>query len=180
MESAGQHPSDLDLELARTGEADDEMLSHIGKCPVCAQRAAVLNDFSEALRQGSPSVEIPELVEARILRQARQAASRRPRTLRPQWAAVAAAAVLLFALTSMLRSPLRSPSPPAECSSHTLSVDLNGDGSTDILDAYQLAMRVEADGPFDAIWDIDKNGTIDRRDADSLAMSIVRADSETR
>lgn len=180
MESAGQHPSDLDLELARTGEADDEVLSHIGSCPVCAQRVAVLSRVSEALRQESPSVEIPELVEARILRRARQAAGRRARTRRPQWAAVAAAVVLVIAIVWVLRSPLRSPSPPVERSSHALTADLNGDGSADILDAYKLAMRVEADGPFDASWDIDKNGRIDRRDADSLAMSIVRADSEIR
>ena len=180
MESPAQHPSDLELELARTGEADADVRSHISGCPVCSDRATMLRDLSEALRQPSPSVQIPELVEARILRQARHAASRRTRTRRPQWAAVAAAAVFLFALTWILRSPLRSPSLPAERGGHALSADLNGDGVTDILDAYNLAMRVEAGGTVNAVWDVDGNGRINRRDADSLAVSIVRADSEIR
>jgi len=177
-ESPGQHPSDLELELARTGEADADVGSHIGGCPVCSASATMLRELSEALRQESPSVRIPDVVEARILRQARRAASRRPRARRLRWAAVAAAALLL-ALTWILRSPLRSPSLP-ERAGHAHSTDLNGDGVTDILDAYSLAMRIVTGGTVDATWDIDNNGQIDRRDADSLAMSIVRSDPEIR
>ena len=180
MESPAQHPSDLELELARTGEADPGVHSHTSGCPECAASATMLRALSEALRRESPSVQIPELVEARILRQARRAASRPSRARRPRWAAVAAAAILLSALTWILRSPLRSPAVPAERAAHKHSTDLNGDGVTDILDAYELATRIQAGGTVDATWDIDKNGQIDRRDADFLAMSIVRSDSEIR
>jgi anti-sigma factor RsiW len=171
MEPTGQHPSDVELELARTGEADEDVCSHIRACPACSGRAAMLDELSAALRQGSPAVQIPELVEARILRHGRRTASRRPRARRLRWAAAAAAAVLLVASTWILRSPRDG---------GTLSADLNGDGVLDILDAYTLAMRVEAGGAVEATWDIDKNGQIDRRDADFLAMAIVQPDAEIR
>ncbi len=176
MESTVQHPSDLELELARTGEADDDVRSHITACPACSERAAMLYELSESLRQASPSVQIPELIDARILRQARRAAGRRPGIRRWRWAAGAAAAAVATAAVLLLALPWIQRSRDGDA----LSADLNGDGVTDILDAYTLARRVEAGGTVDAGWDIDANGRIDRRDAASLAMAIVQPDSEIR
>lgn len=53
--------------------------------------------------------------------------------------------------------------------------DLNGDGSVDILDAYELARRLEG-GQAPAGADVTGDGRTDRRDVDALALAAVRVE----
>ena len=180
MESRSWHPTDLDLELARTGEAHTETGRHLAECAECSQRMTMLRELSSALHHDPASVQVPEIVEARILRQARRAANRSRRAPRTRWVAVAAATILLVALTWVFRTSLTTRSISPQLTGETLLADVNDDGIVDILDAYHLAKRIESGAAVDTAWDLDENGRIDRRDADTLAMAVVRIGSEIR
>jgi anti-sigma factor RsiW len=176
MDAPDLHPDDLDLELARTGEAAAEVSAHVAGCGECRERAGMLTLLAAELSRAEP-VEIPELVEARILRQARRSAARL-RSGRSRWIALAAAAALLLAVTWLLRMPPAGPSSPTDGATQVQSADINGDGKLDILDAYVLARRIESDAGSEAAWDIDDDGRVDRADVDALARIAVRIEAE--
>ena len=116
-------------------------------------------------------VDVPPELDAEVLLAARRRCARRSRILRPAWAAVAAAAVLLlvvglwpnphYARTAVLREA------PA-------GMDFDGDGRVNVVDAYKLAWLVEGATPMGEEWDLNGDGTVDRGDADALAMAAVR------
>ena len=51
--------------------------------------------------------------------------------------------------------------------------DVNRDGVVNIVDAYELARRVESGGVAQTQWDLDGNGAVDRKDADAIAVEVV-------
>ena len=174
MSDERHHPDDLELELARTGEAEPWVERHLEGCGACSERAGRLEAWAASMRAEQPSLEIPELVEARILRDATKVRSGGGARRRSRWiAAAAAAAVLLLTLPWTLRRPEQVDTATTETFPPTHAVsDLNRDGVTDILDAYRLALGVE-NGDTDPGWDFDRNGRVDGLDARALARAIV-------
>lgn len=176
MDPASTHPNDLDLELARTGEAQPVVRSHLDACAECRARASWLDDLARALRVERGEAEIPQILDARLLREARRAATRRQRRAGWRWAGVAAAAALLLVAVWTLRPQAEALRPPAEpvLAPVAAAQDVNGDGTVDVLDAYWLARRIESDADLATTWDFDGNGRIDRDDVDAIAADIVR------
>ena len=138
------------------------------------------------------SVPVPREVDETVAAMAREQLSRRarPRRLLP-WAAAlaAAAAVLLLAWTVKLferEAPAHAaktarpatllpshPQPPTP-DPQPLDGDINGDGRVNILDAFALARQLEAAQALKGEWDFNRDGVVDRRDAEALAQAAVK------
>jgi len=71
-----EHPTDLDLELLRTGEADDEVRRHVETCAACRERAAFFERAAKDLGKAPAPIPVPPEREAAILALAREAAAR--------------------------------------------------------------------------------------------------------
>jgi hypothetical protein len=102
---------------------------------------------------------IPPATDAAIAAEARRRSGRIHRMrLLLRWGGgiAAAAAVLLIALRLV-----PGPSVPAPTAHVT------------ILDAFSLARQIKAGGKIDRRWDVNGDGTIDRRDVDALAARAV-------
>ena len=164
-------------------------------------------DVSDRLREDlrglfQPPGTVPARVDKIILDQAKQRLAQ-PRRLiiRLRWAAgIAAAAagvtigVVVFNPQSEVRNPQsslprfagngmsnpQSTSPvPAEG-----RADVDGNGRVDILDAFQLARRIETRGPADPTrsgaadtqWDLNGDGRVDKDDVSLVASAAVRLD----
>ena len=51
--------------------------------------------------------------------------------------------------------------------------DVNRDGVVNIVDAYELARKVESGGVAQTRWDFDGDGAVDRKDAEAIAIDVV-------
>jgi len=125
----------------------------------------------------SPEGGVPGEVDRAVLDAARRRLVRpaRRRRLRLVWggaaAAVAAAVLLAVVLNVTWDHRGQSPSGPAAL----LPADVDRNGRVDILDAYKLARRAGA-GEFEAAWDLNADGRVDRADVDLVALAAVRLD----
>ena len=152
---------------------------------------------SDRLRQDlrglfEPPGAVPARVDKIILDQARRRLAK-PRRLiiRLRWAAGIAAAAAVIAVGVTLFSPQSETMlPPAltggrnpQSMSPALAegrADVDGNGRVDILDAFQLARRVEARGPVAPQWDLNGDGRVDKEDVDLVACAAVRLDAGFR
>lgn len=140
----------------------------------------VPDDLARRLRALHPPVPLPAHIDEAVLSHARRAATRRTWQRRVLIAApLAAAAGLTIAVWvawpgKAVRS-LRVP-PPSVASERApqapLAGDLNHDGTIDMLDALVLAQRIQRATPAPGD-DQNKDGVIDTRDIDTLAMLAV-------
>lgn len=128
---------------------------------------------------------VPGEVDRAVLDRARRRLTRRGRWLWwPRWAAVAgaAAAVILFAVVLKTGvSPVsdtenRSAAPLSKAAVASLSGDIDLNGRVDILDAFKLARHVESGGAVEAEWDLNADGSVNRKDVDVVAFAAVRLD----
>jgi hypothetical protein len=149
-----EHPTQIELELARTGEAEEAVAEHLEGCAECRTRLSRVEALAAELDRPLEPLTIPAERERAVIELARKRADqiqkgREGRARRPlrrlAWAVplAAAAAVALFFLVPGLR-PAETP-----VASEALVVagpdDINRDGRVDILDALALARAIEAD-----------------------------------
>ena len=130
-------------------------------------------------------VPVPEALDRVILEAAhRRLERRRPVVVRlAPWArvaAVAAAAAAVLLAVWVIRPAAQRPAEPPETpiaarrsDSGPEREDVDGNGRVDILDAFALARRVEAGAPPATQWDLNADGTVDRRDVDAVALAAV-------
>jgi len=125
-----------------------------------------------------PPVDVPAHTDAAIRAALRLgfAESRRKRLvltrrLGPFAAVAAAAAVVLLVLWLATVGPTSSPPQPAVA--RTDPADLDQNGTVDILDAFDLARRLEAGEVVDSTLDFNADGAIDARDVDRIALRAV-------
>jgi hypothetical protein len=142
--------------------------------------------LAEDLRalHGAPAA--PEYVTGVVLRRVRrereEAEIRRRNRFRLQQLGAAAAGVALFVLVARLvtmRTPPTGPGLPAPSGGGSLAaedraLDLTGDGSVDILDAFRLARLLEGGPVAPKAPDVNADGRVDRGDVDAIAMRAVR------
>ncbi len=69
------HPTDLDLDLLRTGEADDEVRRHVESCAECREKAAFFARAAKDLGKALAAIPVPPEREAAILALARERAA---------------------------------------------------------------------------------------------------------
>jgi len=113
-----------------------------------------------------PPSAVPRRVDQAILAHAHR--HLRPRTRIWLYRIAAAAAVLLIAvgLVFMEKAGTRP----------MLSGDIDHSGSVNILDALQLARRIEDSKPLEPRWDLNGDGIVDRKDVDAVGYLAVRLD----
>ncbi len=138
--------------------------------------------FSEDLgKLFAPDQPIPACVDRAVAEAARRHFARPQRRLwKIHWAVPAAAAAAIIVTASVWWLGARSATRPAhEERSQALAValpeaDIDRNGKVDILDAFTLARHIEAGQPADKVWDFNGDGLIDRRDVDTVALTVVR------
>lgn len=166
-----EHPTAIELELARSGEAEQAVVAHLETCADCRAELARIEALAAELDRPLEPLAIPTERELEVIELARgraaaieRSSKRRPRrALRTlAWALPlsAAAAVALVFLVPGLR---QAETPVA---SQTVAPagpdDVNRDGRVDILDAFALARAIEADA-----------AAVESADVDRVAMTAV-------
>lgn len=143
---AESHPSNLELEAARTAEASRGVAEHIEACASCRARMQLL-DALQAAMAPAPGAAIPGEREATILadalRRAQAASIHRLHARRAQWLVPVAAAATILAMFATVRLTERAPAPTASIAAVN-PADLNRDGVVDIVDALLAARAIES------------------------------------
>ncbi len=141
---------------------------------------ALIRDLSELYRA---ETRVPAEIDREIHTRARMSVTlrRRTRLLRIGGFAAAAAVVgvvLWFAIPASSPTYQATKVTPASAVVEVVTTpeDINADHRVDVRDALQLARQIEAKATLDAKFDLNHDGVIDRRDADTIAMSAVRLD----
>ena len=173
------HPDLLALDALRAGEGSSEDRAHVAACDSCRTALSELERIAGAVQAGSgQSPEVPVEVDRAILALARVELSR-IRRRQParlwRWGAAAAAACILAGVATFLALPHR----PGQEIAH---VDLPGrPGATvDIVDAYQLAVALRSREPVDRAWDWNRDGLVDGKDVDAIAIESVSLARRTK
>ncbi len=109
-------------------------------------------ELGKRLRQ-APAVEVPAAIDAAVLLEARRRLGRR----RPRWVPYVAAAAAAAVVTLLVW-----PTPREQRAARP-----------DIVDAYLLALQLEAGDPVDERWDLDGDGRVGRADVDRLLDGVV-------
>ena len=136
-------------------------------------------EFSNALSDlFTTDQSVPPEVDRAILDMAHKHITAGPRhrlsVLRWAGAASAVAAVIIIMVILSFPGPdtmMRSDSSPIFA-----KADIDGNGRTDILDAFTLARHIERTDKPNKKWDFNNDGIIDRKDTDIVAFAAVRLD----
>jgi hypothetical protein len=184
-----EHPNELDLELLRTGEADDDVRAHVESCASCRERLDTSRSLAARLARPMEKVDVPRALDAMLAQEAREHGAvvrrklherRRPVTLKRvlPWAAAACLVLGLGALLAVrtLRqtagvAPAASV-PAAPVVAAAGPNDVNGDGRVDVIDAYLVALAVDRERTSVAM-DRNGDGRVDRADAERLVLAAV-------
>jgi hypothetical protein len=176
-----EHLTEIELELARTGEAAEGTAAHLAGCGECRARMAEIEELAAQLGEPLEPAEIPaerdrvviELAHERAA-EIRRAAEQRPRrALRKLVWAVPLAAAAVLALVLVVPA-LTGQSDPAEQARPVAAGpdDVNRDGRVDILDAFALARAVESGRSDDAL-DANRDGKVDDADVERVSTAAV-------
>jgi hypothetical protein len=117
---------------------------------------------------------VPSAVDDAVLTMARGKLARRARifTLR-RVASFAAAAVVLLAVGLTVFAPRESAMPSRMVSVNAPTMNVNGDGQVDILDAFALARSITLGDKDLHRWDFSRDRAVDARDVEMIAMAAV-------
>lgn len=174
------HPDEVELDLYRTGEADQTVADHVVGCDVCVDRVQAAHDLASLLRPELVEVEVPAEQDLALRRMAHRAAARggRRRIWLVSAMAVAAAAAIVFAVWRVGISD-RAPDRSAEVAAAGPR-DLNSDGQVDILDAFALARALERGDETKPEWDINGDSVVDDGDVEAIASGVVAIEEASR
>ena len=151
-------------------------------------------ELIQALRRlDRPAGSVPNQVDERILTAAQRHLQRdQPTRTWAQWlsvprlAWVSSGVAILVALGWWLvpslrigsahfsRSSATQTSDQAAAATRPRGLDINGDTVIDILDALELAQRIEASPSLDSALDVNGDGHVDGADAEFIARFVVR------
>jgi hypothetical protein len=123
-----------------------------------------------------PAPAVPPAVDEAILHDARSGFSRRRRfSLAVRWVGSAAAAAAAVAIVAVV---LHRGRPVAHVAVNALPAvpgDVDASGRVDMLDAFLLARKLDANAPAGGkADDVNGDGVVDRRDVDAVAAMAVR------
>jgi len=136
---------------------------------------AKLREGLGAIYGGGPA--ISRVVDERILAAAREQAGRRARmrwVMRYAIGSVAAAAAVILVVFKVTHHDRDNRVPQNPAGVVAAAEDLNHDGKIDILDAYLMAKSLAANQAQTKDWDFNRDGTVDARDVDVVALAAVK------
>ena len=117
----------------------------------------------------------PAELDGLVMNQFRQSQARR---IRLRWVRYAAAAMVLLTL-GLIWMQRHQSNPPASSTQLTaVPMDIDHNGTVNILDALQLAQHIESHSTALPQGDFNSDGIIDRRDVDLIAHRAVRLPHE--
>lgn len=90
----------------------------------------------------------------------------------------AAVAVAVIIIGFLFLDPSRNADMDRSIEPAAVRMDINKDGTVDVLDAFNLARQLKANEPIRMEWDINSDGTVDRQDVDQVAFAAVRLKEE--
>lgn len=135
-----------------------------------------------ALKNLPPAkVPVPAVVDAAILRHAREHLNDRRKVVAPaftrrqQWLAIAASLTILGVAIFLFTRP-NAVTPPT---TKFAREDINEDGQVDILDAYALSLKLD-EGKTAPAQDLNGDGKVDTQDAEAIAQKTVQLTGGTR
>jgi len=165
------HPTDLELELFRTGEALEITVKHVADCEQCRQRSAFFIALAAEQQLCDLSIEIPVETDNKITAMARQQAVQvrdqaRAQRLKRWVSSIAGVAAVIFIV--LVVPVMHQDDRPQLINAEA---DVNGDCRVDILDALALA-RIAATTTEER-WDLNRDGRIDTSDVDFIAHEAV-------
>jgi predicted anti-sigma-YlaC factor YlaD len=176
-----KHLTEIELELARTEEADRAVVAHLEACAACQERMVAIEETAALLGQPLEPVKISTARDQAIveLAQTRAAAIRRRAERRPRrtartlaWAVPLAAAAVVALLLVVPQLTGQPGATPASTPVAAGPDDVNRDGRIDILDAFELARAIKG-GPAGHGHDANRDGRVDSTDVDQIAMAAV-------
>ena len=130
------------------------------------------NDIRDLFRR---DVTVPVGVDRQILANARRRFARRRRiVVFKHLTAAAAAAAAALAVIHFLALDRPSRAPQVEPVVASVPADVDGNGRVDILDAFALARRIEAQEPIADDLDLTGDGAVDAEDVDAIAHAAVK------
>jgi hypothetical protein len=123
-----------------------------------------------------PAPAVPPGVDEGILREARAGFSRRRRfSLAVRWAGSAAAAAAAVVVVAVVLHRGRPGTHVAVNTGSVVAGDVDANGRVDMLDAFLLARKLDANAPAGGkADDVNGDGVVDRRDVDAVAAMAVR------
>ena len=168
-EDTGSHPDLAELDAFRTGEAADDVKTHVEDCARCRGIVRELSELAPRISDAAavPAVDVPAGLDARILAAAR---GRRRRPRYPWWPGLVAAAAALLIAVGVFRG-VRERRP-------ALAMDVDGSGQVDIVDAYLLSRRVGSREAGAPAWDLDRDGRVGETDVRLVARRAVALGEE--
>ena len=121
-----------------------------------------------------PGQSVPPQVDRAVMDRASREIQVRPRHRRLlHWHVYAAAAAAVLVVCLLVSDVLKTGSPEPVA----VKMDVNADGTVDMLDAFKLARMMETETP-DTRWDMNADGVVDRGDVDTIAHVAVRLKPE--
>jgi len=189
------HPTKLDLELLRTGEADEDIARHVEACTTCRARLGALDKLARDIALPSEPPVVPDELDAALAAMARQRGDIVRRELQRTrwpgrraawrvvpWAAAAGVALVLGVLFALRASRDLAPAEPPRPGIRPVVAaagpdDVNADGRVDVIDAYLVARAAER-GEAPGTWDRNGDGRVDRLDADRITAAAVALGEE--
>ncbi len=134
-----------------------------------------LADDLRALHE--PKEGIEPIVDSMVLvsvaqQREREAVRQRSRERIQRFAMIAAGIAIFFMAARFMTRP--RPVTPGAPAQTVASRDFDGNGRVDIVDALRLAQSIESTTPPTKRWDLNGDGSVNRADANTIAIEAVR------
>ena len=173
-----EHPDIIDLELYRTGEADDELQSHIDSCEQCQAEIEFLDGLSNDMSASTVEADFSALdgkVEADIqsLKVLKKMTNKTLTLVLIKVAALILLVVFIGQLNKSINHEKQDVTVESKGKEKLMLGDINDDGVVDVIDNYLFAKRLQSEDEIASHMDINQDGNIDTVDLEALSNQIV-------
>jgi anti-sigma-K factor RskA len=189
-------PDLAELDAFRTGEARAEVRSHVEGCERCRRVVRELGVLAGEINAvlHVPEIDVPADVDGRLRAMARARAAvvrsaarsadgKRTRSRRaiyfswPGWVAAAATVLIAVGVATSVRrreAPgVASRLADADAIDTAVTMDIDRDGTIDIVDAYLMSRTLGSRAQAPRSWDFDRDGAVGEADVKAVAMQAV-------
>ena len=178
MNKKSDHPDLAEIDAVRTGEASAETVVHVESCERCGRLLAELRSLAnDAGPHAAEGTRIPHRVDDAVLtiieKRVTEIQWRRPSRInfisKPIWAAAAAIVIIFLSLFMFTE---RSPQMDAVRVAKVRG-DMDGSGMVDVVDAYLMALQMDANTGKSDGMDFNSDGLVDDSDVRDVMRQVV-------